>query len=64
MAHTPQMERRSRNFLSQWHDLNDPVVGEAWIILMENGFTTTQIDRVFNMICRTGITTKHLVKEA
>ena len=63
MAHTKQMEIRSGNFLSEYHNLNDDVVGEAWILMMENNFTTKQIDMVFNVIRKTGITAKHLVKE-
>jgi len=64
MAHTKQMENRSGNFLSEFHNLNDDVVGEAWILLMENNFTTKQIDKVFNIIRKTEITAKHLVKES
>lgn len=63
MAHTYKMESRSGNFLLEWHDLNDPVVEEAWVLLMQNNFTTSQIDKVFNMIRKTGITAKHLVKK-
>jgi len=63
MAHTKQMENRSGNFLSHYHNLNDDVVGETWRLLMENNLTTKQIDKVFNIIRKTGITAKHLAKE-
>jgi predicted transcriptional regulator len=64
MAHTKKMESRCLNYLSQFHNLNNDAVEHALILMMENGFTTTQIDKVFNIIRKTGITALNLVEEA